>query len=64
MDILNGLLGGSEKGSNDIAAMILIVAFILGFGKDSGFNLFNNGDERKSKHHHKHKRSSCSSSGG
>lgn len=64
MDILNGLLEGTGKNSQDIGVVILILVFLLGFGKDSGFNLFNNNDEGKRKHHHKHKRSSCSSSGG
>jgi hypothetical protein len=64
MDILNGLLEGNDKNSKDIVAVILILVFILGFGKDSGFNLFSNNDEGKRKHHHKHKRTSCSSSGG
>ena len=64
MDILNGLLNGTENNSKDITTGLLILVFLLGFGKNTGFNLFNNRDESSSKHHHKHKRSSCSSSGG
>lgn len=64
MDILNAFTGGKDNNSKDIIFVILILVFVMGFGKDTGFNLFNNGDGRSRKHHHKKRTSTCSSSGG
>lgn len=64
MDILNGFLEGKGNNSKDIALVMLILVFVLGFGKDTGLNLFNNSDVRGSAHHRNHKRNSCTSPGG
>ncbi|MCM0648152.1 hypothetical protein NBE98_07155 [Clostridium swellfunianum] len=64
MDILNAFTGGKDNNSKDIIFVILILVFVMGFGKDTGFNLFNNGDGRSRKHHHKRRTNTCSSSGG
>jgi hypothetical protein len=64
MDILNAFTGGKDNNSKDIIFVILILIFVLGAGKDTGFNLFNNDDGRSSRHHHKKRGKACSSSGG
>lgn len=64
MDILNGLINGTDNNSKDNILAILILALAFGFGKNTGFNLFNNSDVRSSSHHHKHRKNSCNSSGG
>lgn len=64
MEILNGFISGTDNNSKDVISLMLILGLVLGFGKDKGFNLFNNSDVRNSTPHHKHRRKSCSSSGG
>lgn len=64
MDILNAFTDGTDNNSKDIILVILILIFVLGFGKNTGFNLFNNSDGRSSRHHHKKRTKSCSSPGG
>lgn len=64
MDILNGFISGTDSNSKDIISVILILVFVLGFGKNTGFNLFNNSNVRSSTPHHKHRRNSFNSSGG
>jgi|GEM_PF-3277702 len=64
MDILNGLLDGTENNSKDIILVAAIIFFILGFGKNTGFNLLNINDDSSSRHHHKNKVKACNSSGG
>jgi hypothetical protein len=64
MDILNGFISGTDNNSRDIILVILILALVLGFEKNTGFNLFNDSDTRSSKPHHKYRRNSCNSPGG
>jgi hypothetical protein len=64
MDILNGLIGGEDNNSKDSILVILILIFVLGFGKNTGFNLFNNGDGRSRRHHDKKRTKACNSAGG
>jgi hypothetical protein len=64
MDILNGLIDGTDNNSKDIILVVLILIFVLGFGKNTEFNLFNNGNDRDSRHHHKNRIKTCSSTGG
>ncbi|MFL0269738.1 hypothetical protein [Candidatus Clostridium radicumherbarum] len=64
MDILNGFISETDNNSKNVIFVILILVFVLGFGKNTGFNLFNNSDVRGSAPHHKHRRNSCNSQGG
>jgi hypothetical protein len=64
MDILNGFLDGKYNNSKDIILGVLILVLVLGFGKNTGLNLFNNGDDRSRRHHRKKRVKDCSSPGG
>jgi hypothetical protein len=64
MDILNGFINGTDNNSKDIILGVLILVLVLGFGKNTGVNLFNNGDDRSRGHHHKKRTKACSSPGG
>lgn len=64
MDILNGFINGTDNNSKDIILVIFILIIVLGFGKNTGFNLFNNNNESSSRHHHKNRNKACSTSGG
>jgi hypothetical protein len=64
MDILNGFINGTDNNSKDIILGVLILVLVLGFGKNTGVNLFNNGDDRSRRHHHKKRTKACSSQGG
>lgn len=64
MDILNGFIDGTGNDSKEIALVVIILIVALGFGKNTGFNLFNNSNDRSSRHHHKNRTKACNSQGG
>ena len=64
MEFLNGFISGTDNNSNNIILVILILVLVMGFGENTGFNLFNNTDGRSSRPHHKNRRNSCNSPGG
>lgn len=64
MEMLNGLMNGKDKGSNNLILVFLVLILFLGFGKNGGLNLLNNSFGGVNERSHRHRKNSCNCAGG